>query len=156
MRKLVLAAALITGLSQAAPAHADGNGAIVGTLVGAGVGGLIGNQFGHGGGRDALTVGGVIAGGLIGNSIGSSYDNENRYYSSSPGYTYPEPGYYQTSYVPNYVAPPAPPPESVAYYSDNEQTYCREYTQEIRVNGQLEESYGTACMQPDGSWRVEQ
>lgn len=32
--------------------------------------------------------------------------------------------------------------------------YCREYTKTIRVNGHKESGYGTACMQPDGSWMI--
>lgn len=37
-------------------------------------------------------------------------------------------------------------------YNDS---YCREYTQRVRVGGHLQEGYGTACQQPDGSWRIE-
>ena len=33
------------------------------------------------------------------------------------------------------------------------QPYCREYTKTVSINGRTELSYGTACMQPDGSWR---
>lgn len=33
-------------------------------------------------------------------------------------------------------------------------SYCREYTQTVRVGGVLQPSYGTACMQPDGSWEM--
>lgn len=32
-------------------------------------------------------------------------------------------------------------------------SYCREYTQRVTIGGVLRESYGTACMQPDGSWK---
>lgn len=31
--------------------------------------------------------------------------------------------------------------------------YCREFTKNIKVNGKLQEAYGTACLQPDGSWK---
>jgi osmotically inducible lipoprotein OsmB len=40
-----------------------------GTLVGAGAGGLAGNQFGEGSGKTAATIGGVAAGGLIGHAV---------------------------------------------------------------------------------------
>ena len=40
-----------------------------GTLVGAGAGGYVGNQFGHGSGKAAATVGGVIAGGALGHAL---------------------------------------------------------------------------------------
>ena len=32
--------------------------------------------------------------------------------------------------------------------------YCREYQQTINVGGQKEQGYGTACRQPDGSWKI--
>ena len=33
-------------------------------------------------------------------------------------------------------------------------TYCREYQQTVIIGGKQEQSYGTACRQPDGSWKV--
>ncbi len=36
-----------------------------------------------------------------------------------------------------------------------ESRYCREYTKTITVGGKpQEQGYGTACMQPDGSWEI--
>jgi surface antigen len=32
--------------------------------------------------------------------------------------------------------------------------YCREYTQTITIGGEKHQSYGTACRQPDGSWKI--
>ena len=40
-----------------------------GTLVGAGAGGYAGNQFGHGSGKTAATVGGIVGGGLLGHAL---------------------------------------------------------------------------------------
>jgi outer membrane lipoprotein SlyB len=40
-----------------------------GTLVGAGAGGLAGNQFGKGSGKDAATAAGVIGGGVLGHAV---------------------------------------------------------------------------------------
>jgi len=40
------------------------------TIAGAIVGGVVGNQFGHGRGKDAMTVAGVLLGGSIGNDLG--------------------------------------------------------------------------------------
>ncbi len=31
---------------------------------------------------------------------------------------------------------------------------CREFQQEVIIGGRREQAYGTACMQPDGSWQV--
>ena len=32
--------------------------------------------------------------------------------------------------------------------------YCREFQHEVTIAGKREQSYGTACRQPDGSWEV--
>lgn len=52
-----------------------------GTVLGAIAGGVIGNQFGHGGGKTAATVGGVILGGVIGNKIAGDMDCQDRQYA---------------------------------------------------------------------------
>jgi hypothetical protein len=31
---------------------------------------------------------------------------------------------------------------------------CREFQQEVTIDGRPQEAYGTACLQPDGSWEV--
>ena len=46
-----------------------GDNAMVGTVAGAAIGGLLGNQVGHGGGRAAATVIGAVGGGIAGNAI---------------------------------------------------------------------------------------
>lgn len=52
------------------------NNSAVPMITGAIIGGAIGNQFGRGHGRDAMTVAGLLLGGAIGNDIGrnNSYD----------------------------------------------------------------------------------
>ncbi len=32
--------------------------------------------------------------------------------------------------------------------------YCREFQQTITVSGRTETAYGTACRQPDGTWKI--
>lgn len=34
------------------------------------------------------------------------------------------------------------------------QPYCREQVQRIRIGNRIEQGYGTACLQPDGSWKL--
>ena len=38
--------------------------------------------------------------------------------------------------------------------NDPNGTYCREYQQMVIVGGQRQNSYGTACQQPDGDWKI--
>ena len=47
-------------------------------VVGAIAGGIIGNQFGKGGGRVASTLAGAVVGGIVGNEIGRSLDQRDR------------------------------------------------------------------------------
>ena len=44
-------------------------------------------------------------------------------------------------------------PNNPAYGYTPMQPYCREYQEKTTVGGKVVDSYGTACMQPDGSWR---
>lgn len=37
-----------------------------------------------------------------------------------------------------------------------DEDYCREYTQTFTVGGETQKGYGTACLQPDGSWEIQQ
>ena len=34
-------------------------------------------------------------------------------------------------------------------------TYCREYQHTVTIDGKQEKAYGTACRQPDGSWKIQ-
>jgi surface antigen len=161
MRKLfsILALAALTDLFPIS-AHA-GEDQFFGTLFGMTAGGLIGNQFGHGAGKDAATIGGVAAGGFIGNEAGRAADNAH-YASQSyyvPSYAYQEPVYFynpSNKYEPNYVAPPAPPSEEPVTYINKATGYCRQVSQQVDVNGTTKEIYGIACLQRDGSWKVVQ
>ncbi|HVJ52657.1 MAG TPA: SH3 domain-containing protein [Aliidongia sp.] len=68
---LVSALALVT-----ASCAQDGSNQkeVLGTGIGAGLGGLIGSQFGHGSGKIAATIVGIGVGGFLGNRIGAKLD----------------------------------------------------------------------------------
>lgn len=156
MRSIILAT-LVLFLAQT-PAYA-GNGEVIGTLSGGALGGYIGNQFGRGGGNMAATIGGVIVGGYVGNRVGSAFDRENRSYATGGSYgasmfSDDPPG--TAPYTPNYVAPPAPTPESFGYYNPATDGYCRQYVQPVMVGPRVEQYIGLACRQPDGSWQIVQ
>jgi surface antigen len=150
----------ITALDAAKPSFA-GDDALLETGIGAALGGLAGGQFGHGAGQLVATGAGIAAGGAIGNEIGNEVDLESsRPYREGPVATNDNAPLVYYSYTPNYVPPaePAPPPApgQPETYQGQDGTYCRPYSQEIRVDGQAQESYGTACLQPDGTWRIVQ
>jgi hypothetical protein len=88
-------------------------------------------------------------------------------FSSTPGYYhsyYPYYPHYYTVAKPIYVTQPIyvqPQPvvqqvifaNASGYQTDTGQ-YCREYQALVFVGGQKQNGYGTACYQPDGSWKV--
>lgn len=156
LRNLLLL--VVLGLSLAVPAFAD-DGQVVSTLLGAGLGGWAGSAIGHGDGRLAVTGAGVLIGGVIGNELGrpsyrADYSSHPNIYNAYPYDMFPTPSY--ATYQPNYVAPPSPPPQPVTYIDEDYGSYCRQYSETIRIGNHVHESYGTACLQPDGSWHVVQ
>ena len=72
-------------------------------------------------------------------------------YYYPPYYYYPPPVY---APVPTYgTVQPLPPPAPPAA-QDSSGATCREYETTVQVNGQWQPAYGTACLQPDGTWRM--
>lgn len=127
-----------------------------GTLIGAGLGGLAGSQIGGGTGRLVATGAGVLLGGLLGNQVGKSLDNADRAEMMRAQ---------QTAYA-------APVGQQITWNNaqsghsgtitptrdgrDAGGNYCREFQQTINVGGQPQQGYGTACRQPDGTWKIVQ
>ncbi len=78
----------------------------------------------------------------------------NAYYP--PHYYYPPPYYYAPAPV-YYVPAPAyypPPGATVPVQPPQPQPYCREYQGNATIDGTNQPFYGTACRQPDGTWRI--
>lgn len=75
-------------------------------------------------------------------------------YYGPPAYYYPPPPYMASPYAaPPYTAPYAAPP--VAYAPPAiDQRDCREYRTTTTIGGVSQPVYGTACRQPDGTWRI--
>lgn len=51
--------------------------------------------------------------------------------------------------MPGYLSSEAQP-----VFQNEEGQYCREYQAQVKVGGSARSSYGTACLQPDGQWRI--
>ena len=123
----------------------------IGGLGGATVGGLIAAAAGGGGaGIAAGVIGGALLGGLVGNYLDDrdkkmAADSANRALETAPSgqsvaWNNPDSGHSGT------VTP-------VRTYQSGG-TYCREYQQTVTIDGKPQQSYGTACRQPDGSWKI--
>ncbi len=159
---VLAATSLLTACTE--PNGAPGRGVLqggsvnktdVGTLAGAVGGGIIGSNVGGGKGAIAGTIAGTLLGAYLGNQVGASLDNADRmmYNNTSqraletaqPGQTLP------------WNNPQSGNSGSITpktYYQNAQGEYCREYNQTIKVGGKTEQGYGTACRQPDGTWKI--
>jgi len=129
-----------------------GQKATMGGLGGAAAGGLLGAAAG---GSGAGIAAGVLLGGLLGGVVGDRLDAADRQAAQqaagraletapagrSVAWTNPDSGHAGT------VTP-------TRTYHTAQGQYCREYQQTVRMDGQQQRAYGTACCQPDGSWKA--
>lgn len=158
MKKLILTIAMVSTVALGAceSLNGAGNKQMIGGAGGAVLGGLAGSQIGGGSGRLWATGAGVLLGALAGSEIGSSLDKADRTYAQQAAvrantapigqtisWNNPDSGNYGT------VTP-------VNDGRDTAGNYCREYQQTVYVGGKQESAYGTACQQPDGSWKIVQ
>lgn len=148
---VVLAAATLGGCVSDMGTKQTG-GAVLGGVAG----GLLGSQVGKGRGQLAAVAAGTLLGALAGSEVGKSLDRADRVhlqqaeynaYSAPIGeriqWNNPQSGNY------GYVTP-------TRDGRDASGAYCREFQQTIVVGGQTQSGYGTACQQPDGSWKIVQ
>jgi surface antigen len=138
-----------SGMSQGL---SENKGLAIGGLGGMTAGGLIAAA------AHANPVGiaaGVILGGLTGGLIGHLVDDKDKQIAAQSTHqaletgpagqpvkwTNPENGHTGT------VTP-------LRTYQTQTGQYCREFTQTVTIDNRPQQSYGTACRQPDGSWKI--
>ncbi len=121
-----------------------------GMIIGGVLGGVLGSQVGGGSGQTAATILGTMAGAAIGGAVGRSMDENDRL---------------KTAHALESVRTGVPsrwvnPDTGNSYVVVPTRTYeeagapCRDYTVDATVGGAPQKVVGTACRQPDGSWRV--
>lgn len=142
---LVVAAGLLVGGCQQVRNEE------VGTVVGGALGGLAGAHVGGGKGRIVAAVAGAVAGAYLGGKVGKSMDELDRIKANQALEATPT-GQTSTWRNPDtgnsYTVTPT------QTYTDNGGAPCRDYTTEAWIDGQREIIKGTACRQPDGTWRA--
>ena len=120
-----------------------------GTVAGAVVGGVVGSTIGGGSGRTAAIVVGTVAGAIIGGNIGKKMDEADRIKAAQALEATPT-GQHSTWRNPD---------NGNQYTVTPTRTYdassgpCREYTMDATVDGKRDKVQGTACRQPDGTWK---
>lgn len=127
--------------------------AVLGSVIGAGAGALL---VGAMGGKGGAVVAGALVGGLLGGYVGHRLDEKDKQMAAQAAtlafeqnrsgqasvWTNPDSGNHG-SVTPTHT------------YQLATGQYCREYTQDIWVGNDKQQTYGTACRQADGSWKVQ-
>ena len=126
----------------------------LGTVLGAVGGAVIGAQFGSGTGRLVGVAAGTILGGYLGREVGKSLDRADQ----------------QAANEAANKAHTAPVGQQIAWSNPNSGhsgtvtptregrdaagNTCREYETTVTIDGKVERATGTACKQPDGTWKI--
>jgi surface antigen len=126
---------------------------LIGGALGGAAGGLIGSNIGKGEGRTAATIGGVLAGILVGGSIGRAMDQVDQACAGQVLERVPD---RQTIVWQNPDAGSSYWVTPMRTYQAAGGEYCREYRTTALIGGGRQTVTGTACRQPDGSWRIVQ
>lgn len=123
----------------------------VGTITGGVAGGLLGSTIGQGDGRLLAIAAGTLAGAYIGGQIGKNMDENDkmRMNAALERNSVGQPAYWHNDNThANYEVVPI---KNVTVHGNR---YCREYRTIANIGGKRQQVYGTACRQPDGSWKA--
>jgi len=127
--------------------------AVLGSLGGAAAGGLLAAALG---GKGGVVVASALAGALIGGYVGHRLDAKDKQMAAQAAtlafeqnrsgqpsvWTNPDSGNHG-SVTPTHT------------YQLATGQYCREYTQDVWIGSEKQQTSGTACRQADGSWQIQ-
>lgn len=134
----------------------DASNEQIGTIVGAVGGAVVGDALGGRGTEKVILIAaGTLAGAWLGGSLGRKLDRADRQYMAASTQQSLETS--KSGYESEWINPDSGNQGTVtpkAAYKNQDGQYCREFTQTVTIAGKTEEAYGTACRQPDGSWRI--
>lgn len=122
-----------------------------GAITGAVAGGLIGSTVGQGSGQFLAIAAGTLAGAYIGGAVGRNMDESDRLKMKEAleNNDIDEPAYWRNAHTKTRYR--VVPVRNVVIKGNK---YCREYRTVAEIAGKKQEMYGTACRQPDGSWKA--
>lgn len=151
---LIMMAGSALSLSACETLQNSGNKEMIGTGGGAVLGGILGSQIGDGSGQLWATGAGALLGAFLGGEIGRSLDKADKAYMNQAMYQA------QSAPVGEPIAWNNPESGNAGQVVATKEGYtasgvqCREFQNTVYIGGKEETAYGTACLQPDGSWKI--
>lgn len=150
---IVLLAFLLSSCASMQQMYQENPKAVLGSVLGAGAGAGIAALAG---GSPAAIVGAALGGALLGGFVGHKLDDRDKQMAAQAA---------QQAFENNQSGQPSVwnNPESgnsgsitpVKTYQLATGQYCRQYQQTIVIGGEPQKSYGTACRQADGTWKIQ-
>lgn len=122
----------------------------LGTVLGGLAGAAAGSQVGKGDGRILATLTGTILGALVGGTIGRNLDEIDQNclgQTLERAPTGKDVIWRNADQRSEYQARPT------RTFQSNTGQYCRDYQIKVVIDGKTENAVGSACRQPDGSWK---
>ena len=141
----LFAVAFLLGACETNPTKQD-----IGMATGAVVGGVLGHQVGGGTGKTVATIGGAALGAFVGSRIGKGMDRDDQLKTTRALEAAPD----------NRATAWRNPNTGQSHSVTPTRTYgsasspCRDFTTTTEFDGREEVVHGTACRQPDGSWKT--
>lgn len=145
----IIAATLALGLAAACesqPSKQD-----IGMATGAVLGGVLGHQIGGGTGKTVATIGGAALGAYVGNRVGRNMDRGDE---ARATHALDKSGDGESTTWSNDETGLRHSVTPTRTYQGSSGGRCREFTTVTQIDGRDEVVHGTACKQPDGTWKT--
>jgi len=150
---IVLLAFAMSSCANLQQTYKENPKAVLGGVLGAGAGAGIAAAAGAGPG---VIVASAVGGALVGGMVGKQLDNRDKQLAADAAaraFEQNRPG--QASVWNNPESGNSGSVTPTKTYQLANGQYCREYRQQIKVGGEMQETSGTACRQADGTWKIQ-
>jgi len=150
---VVLLAFVMSSCAAMQDTYQENPKAVLGGLLGAGAGAGIAAAAGA---SPGVIVASALGGALLGGYVGKKLDDrDKRMATEAATRAFEQNQTGQTSVWNNPDSGNSGQITPTKTYQLANGQYCREYKQTIVIGGEPQQSYGTACRQDDGTWKIQ-
>ena len=150
---IVLLAFVLSSCAAIEQTYQENPKAVLGSVLGAGAGAGIAALAG---GSPGVIVASALGGALLGGFVGKKLDDRDKQMATqAANQAFERNSSGQASAWNNPDSGNSGSITPTKTYQLATGQYCREYRQTITIGGEPQQSYGTACRQPDGTWKVQ-